>query len=170
MSTWQRAVRHRLFVLLAVASGGTALAAQEPACGNDHWSPPVALEPTVSMLEAMRYPTIASNGPETYVAGSVGFDVPIARFRHLRLGRYQWPPRLSLARPGMGRVTTLSGAHWFAYPDVAIDGQGTVHVVWGDADEAPPPTPPALPPTLTTIWYARYFHGAWSAPRGSATR
>jgi len=151
------------------------IASSAPSCHYGDWGQPREIESTRRIGFSTRLPIISSyptaivgtRVPFAFVVvGVSGFDaltmrLPIAP-------TIQWPPELRAILRDDSSPHVLRKGRWYAYPRSAIDGEGTLHVVWAEPSEALPRErrPYRLPGlALRTLWYARLRQGKWTTPQ-----
>lgn len=81
-------------------------------------------------------------------------------------------PALLLRIPG-GPLPLPPAQMLIGFPKGVVDQHGTYHLFWGESDE-PPAERRYRIPTINSLWYASWHHGAWSVPelllKGSVLR
>lgn len=176
---------HRTFRLLKfeiawlfVASASTsAQSARRATCSYGEWTAATTTERATPVLNATRFArfsslansadgwsaTVDTYGPE--VVGVAGLEATEAT-QSEQLWPRVWPPELRLLSRGTEIVGESKDAHWFAFPRSAKDRDGSLHVVWADADGPLPKTAAkGVPePRLNSVWYSRFRSGKWSSP------
>jgi hypothetical protein len=137
----------RLAILLLF---GLAHAARGQAIAWSNWSALRDLPDTI----ALRAPSVVANGDTMFVAGNV-FPKDINQF----VGRR----RLVIARSPGGMLPIPPGSFDFAYPRLARDGRGALHLVWAEfADSSGSLAAWMTPPT--SLWHSIFRNGRWSPP------
>jgi hypothetical protein len=144
----------------------SALAGQRPrssSCVYGGWSRPQSfLSDSATRID---YAGVATGKNSTFIVGTI--DLTFRR----TVGTGESSPSL----PSFLRAVTLSGESLgappgnfvFVYPRSAVDGQGNLHVVWGEPDSSSgvrsEETLGELP--VTSLWHATWHQGMWSRPR-----
>ena len=104
---------------------------------------------------ALRSPSIVLAGDTIIVAGN-HFPSDVDRVASRR--------RLVIARSPGGMLPIPSGAFDFAFPRIARDARGALHLVWAEfADSSGSLSAWMTPPT--SLWHSMFTNGRWSAPK-----
>ena len=104
---------------------------------------------------ALRYPAVVVSGDTTIVAAN-HFPNDLDRVAGRR--------RLVIARSPGGMLPIPNGSFDFAFPHLARDARGTLHLVWAEfADSSGSLTAWMTPPT--SLWHSVLRNGRWSMPR-----
>ncbi len=152
-------------------------------CTYGPWSAPTVIEPPIAMLNATRFPVIATvtgaghTRPSSQQPGLISDVVGVAGYEAIdpwpeASWPGAWPPQLRVFRARQNvSVPPPNGAHWYAYPRAATDRHGVLHVVWAEPDTAPPVSRRDVrrgvmgeDPRFTAVWYAQLRDGEWSQP------
>jgi len=104
---------------------------------------------------ALRYPSVVISDDTTFVAGN-HFPSDVDRVAARR--------RLVIARSPGGMLPIPNGAFDFAFPHLARDRRGLLHLVWAEfADSSGSLMAWMTPPA--TLWHSKYANGRWSSPK-----
>ena len=139
-------MRRAFFILFCVAGG---IEAQGVSWGK--MSPLREMPDTI----ALRYPTVVVSGDTMIVAGN-HFPSDLDRIASRR--------RLVIARSPGGMLPIPDGSFDFAFPHLARDARGALHLVWAEfPDSSGSLTAWMTPPT--SLWHSVLRDGRWSTPR-----
>lgn len=139
-----------LALSLAACGGSTP---RVGSCQNGAWTPPTAL---TGERGTLRYGSLAGG------AYAVGNDIPAFDTGTMHRGALLAVD--SLTGRSIGRPP---GAFWFLFPQAAVDGDGRLHVVWGEPEDAGDAIPRRRFPITRarTLWHATYDRDTgWSRP------
>lgn len=136
-------------------------------CTATHWTSPTWAVPPQPLLAALRYPDLAIGPSAIFVVGVRGLE---AIYPGLVPDRRDgaWPPEMDVFTTGrtVAAIPRPRGGRWYFYPRAAYTDDGVIHLVWGEADDAPPADPSSISRNVavTHLLYARLRAGRWSAP------
>lgn len=158
-----------ILVASALSSVPAPAGAQEHLnrCPAARWTSPALVVPLQPLLAAVRYPDLAIGRSATYIVGVRGLEAIYPGLVPDRRGGV-WPPVVDVfSTTGAGAaIPGPTGGRWYFYPRAAYTGDGTLHLVWGEADDDPPADPSRISRNIavTHLLHAAFRAGRWTAP------